>query len=161
MAEKIIPYITKDEVKQKIRNLLKAKGYSEGEIQEDVVLEVADSAIVIDFIVKPGTNKILILCDSPSETITITARLSVLISKVLDPPPRLAIATNWMESEITDLLNGKKWFSLKIPSKEETTSMQNPKFEFSEENREKIEKLISGLYSMKCTKCWIKFNSDQ
>ena len=158
--ERIIPYISKEEVKGKLKNLLTSKGYPGNEITEDIVFDLGEDygIVLIDLLVKiQGFNKILILCDSPSETITLTARLAVLISKLLHPSPRIAIATNWMETEATDLLTNRKWYSLEIPSREEMEKIENPSFEFSDEQKEKMKRVISGLYSMKCRKCGIRF----
>ncbi len=155
--KRIIPYIDKAEVKEKVKKFLLSKGYSEDEIFEDVVLELKDTLVLIDLLVKlRGKNKILILCDSPSETLTLTARLSTLLSKLLEPPARISVATNWMESEVTDLLTGRTRYSLDyIPSRQEIKEMQNPSFDRSKD--EKIRKVVSGLYSMKCRKCGIRF----
>jgi hypothetical protein len=150
--ERIIPYVSKDEVRERIKNLLYSKGYSKNEIRENFTFEVNNSFVLIDLLVLKS-NKILILCESPSETITLAARLSVLISKLLNPPSRIAIATNWMESEVTDMLNGRKWYRLEIPTKEEVEKMDNPRFELSEGEKEKIKGLILRLYSMKCGRC--------
>jgi hypothetical protein len=150
--ERIIPYVSKDEVRERIKNLLYSKGYSKNEIRENFTFEVNNSFVLIDLLVLKS-NKILILCESPSETITLAARLSVLISKLLNPPSRIAIATNWMESEVTDMLNGRKWYRLEIPTKEEVEKMDNPRFELSEGEKEKIKGLILRLYSMKFGRC--------
>jgi|Deesub1362A_J573_1020465.scaffolds.fasta_scaffold16441_2 hypothetical protein len=168
-TEGIMPYITKEEVKAKVKELLRSKGYLDDDIRENVIIELDEDVIVsIDVLVKLSpesgsdskmgeVNRILILCDSPSETITLATRLAVLISKLLDPPPRMAIATNWMESEVVDLLTNRKWYSLEIPTREEMKEMRNPVFDFSEDHKEKIKKVVSGLYSMRCTKCGIRF----
>ncbi len=155
--KRIIPYIDKAEVKEKVKKFLLSKGYSEDEIFEDVVLDLKDTLVLIDLLVKlRGKNKILILCDSPSEILTLTARLSTLLSKLLEPPARISVATNWMESEVTDLLTGRTRYSLDyIPSRQEIKEMQNPSFDRSKD--EKIRKVVSGLYSMKCRKCGIRF----
>ncbi|RLI82656.1 hypothetical protein DRP07_04790 [Archaeoglobales archaeon] len=155
--KRIIPYIDKAQVKERVKKFLLSRGYSENEIFEDVVLDLKDTPVLIDLLVKlEDENKILILCDSPSETLTLTARLSTLIAKLLEPPARISVATNWMESEITDLLTGRTRYSLDcIPSKQEIKEMQNPSFDRSKD--EKIKKVVSGLYSMKCRKCGLNF----
>jgi hypothetical protein len=150
--KKIIPYVSKEEVRERVKNFLYSRGYPESEIQEDIAFEVKDSSVLIDLLVLKS-NKILILCESPSETITLAARLSVLVSKLLNPAPRIAVATNWTESEVTDILNGRKWYRLEVPPKKEVESMENPKFEFGKEEREKIERLIINLYWMRCRRC--------
>jgi hypothetical protein len=155
ISDKVTPYVDKAEVKEKVKKFLLSKGYSENEVFEDVVLELRDTLVLIDLLVKvEDKNKILILCDSPSETLTLTSRLSTLISKILDPPARISVATNWMESEVTDLLTGRTLYALEaIPPRNEIKEMQNPYFD--RKNDEKIKKVISGLYSMKCRKCGI------
>jgi hypothetical protein len=124
ISDKVTPYVDKAEVKEKVKKFLLSKGYSENEVFEDVVLELRDTLVLIDLLVKvEDKNKILILCDS-------------------------------MESEVTDLLTGRTLYALEaIPPRNEIKEMQNPYFD--RKNDEKIKKVISGLYSMKCRKCGI------
>jgi|GEM_PF-1151154 hypothetical protein len=155
---RIKPYVSANEVKKKvIEYLITEKGYLREDLTEDVVVEVDSIPIVIDVLVSVGgRNRILLMCESPSENLSLTSRLSSLVSKILDDPPPIAVATNYDDAEIVEIATGRMSFGIeKIPDRDVVGNLESPKISDRDDKIEKIKGLIKGLQSIKACKCGI------
>jgi len=156
----ITPYIDKKEILVRIKKfLIEKKGYHEKDITENYLLDDGKITALIDLLISiDGMNKILILCETPDQHISLSVRIATLMSKLLKPHPRIAVVTNWRETEVIDVADEKSiGFSLeRIPPREEIKGMKNPEFNFTLEREERLKKVFSGLYSLKCQKCGLK-----
>ncbi|AGK61004.1 hypothetical protein Asulf_01000 [Archaeoglobus sulfaticallidus PM70-1] len=153
----IVPYIDRNEIREGVVEFLIAKGYSKSEIQDDYI-EIDSQTIWIDIVVRvEGKNKIVILCESSADNLTISSRIAEIIAKLISPPPAVVAVTNLIDSEVRFLESGRTSYSLdSIPSRDEIFSLKSPEFSFDKKKIEKMKKVLLGLYQMRLCKCGIK-----
>jgi hypothetical protein len=153
--KRVKPFIDSLEVRRRVRDfLISKKGYRADDIVENVLVEVNDIAIPIDILITiDGKNRVIVLCESPSENLSLTSRIANLIAKIMDGPPAIAVATNLDNTEIMDLSRKKTSFGLdKFPSREEAEKLV---FSPDINRKDEVKKLIESLYSLKACKCGI------